>query len=289
MSGDPVRGGSTTAPVVSVVVAVLNGAKTLQRCIDSVASQTYAGRELVVIDGGSRDGSVDIIRANAARIQAWLSESDRGIYNAWNKGLSRARGEWVCFLGADDRFHDRRVLERMSPYLARREQRIVYGQVSMVDADGAELDRLGTSWEEVKGIFFDGTYCLPTPGVMLQRALFETHGRFDESFRIAGDYEFLLRTLKSGLAPLYVPGIVVTDMQQGGISSRPESTLVSLREMRAARAKHGLPRLNPGAVAAFSRAYARVILWRLFGERTARRVMDWGRRLRGKAPYWTRA
>lgn len=288
MSGDPVEGGATAAPVVSVVVAVLNGAKTLQRCIDSVASQTYPERELVVVDGGSRDGSVDIIRANAARIGAWLSEKDRGIYDAWNKGLSRAKGEWICFLGADDRFHDRRALERLSQHLARREHRVVYGEVSMVDADGTELDRLGAGWEDVRGIFFDGTYCLPTPGAMLHRGLFETHGRFDESFRIAGDYEFLLRALKSGPAPLYVPGIV-TDMQQGGISSRPESTLVSLREMRAARVKHGLPRLNPGAAAAFARAYARVILWRVLGEPAARRVMDWGRRLRGKAPYWTRA
>ncbi len=287
MSGDPVPG--RASPVVTVVVAVLNGARTLQRCIDSVASQTYAGRQLVVIDGGSGDGSVDIIRANSGRIDAWLSEKDRGIYDAWNKGLSRAKGEWVCFLGADDRFHDRGVLERMSPHLARREHRIVYGEVSMVGADGAEVDRLGAGWEAVRGTFFDGTYCLPTPGTLLHRGLFETYGRFDESFRIAGDYEFLLRALKSGLAPLYVPGIVVTDMQQGGISSRPESTLVSLREMRAARVKHGLPRLNPGAVAAFSRAYARVLLWRLLGERIARRVMDWGRRLRGKAPYWSRA
>jgi len=261
----------------------------LQRCIDSVAAQAGASTELVVIDGGSTDGSVEIICANRDKIGHWVSEHDRGIYHAWNKGLDRARGEWLCFLGADDCLHDRTVLERLSPYLVSPPgaSDIVYGQVAMVDRDGAEVERLGIPWKNARKRFMQGTYCLPTPGVMFHRSLFGRLGQLDESYRIAGDYEFLLRELKTQ-EPCYVPHIIVADMQHGGISSRPESTLVSLREMRSARVKHGLPAINSRYLAALARVYARSLLWRVFGESFARRVTDWGRRLAGKRAYWTR-
>ncbi|HTQ74980.1 MAG TPA: glycosyltransferase family 2 protein [Burkholderiales bacterium] len=276
-------------PTISIIVATFNRGKTLQRCIDSVAGQTYGPRELVVIDGGSTDGSVDIIRANHAKIAAWRSEPDRGIYHAWNKGVTLAKGEWVAFLGADDYLHDAYALEKMSVHLAVAAgcPRIVYGRVIVVDASGTELARLGGPWASARRSFLHGTACLPTPGVMFHRELFGRHGLFDEAFSIAGDYEFLLRELKYGEAR-YVADIVVTNMQYGGISSRPESTLVSLREMRAARLKHGLPALNVRYVAALLGVRLRLVLWRVAGERAARRILDWGRQLLGKPPFWTK-
>jgi glycosyltransferase involved in cell wall biosynthesis len=278
----------TRTPLVTFIVAVFNGKSTLQRCIDSVVHQTCASRELIVIDGGSTDGSVEVIKANWGALRDWVSEPDRGIYHAWNKGLSRASGDWIGFLGADDYLHDPTVLERLSPHLvAAPEQCIVYGQVAMVDKNGVEVERLGMPWEDARKRFMQGTYCLPTPGVMFHRSLFERLGRFDESNRIAGDYELLLRELKAR-EPRYLPQIVVADMQHGGISSRPENTLTSLREMQAARVKHGLPVFNLHFVAALARVCVRLVLWRVLGEKSARRAMDWGRRLAGKPAYWTK-
>jgi glycosyltransferase involved in cell wall biosynthesis len=277
------------SPRITIIVATFNRGGTLRRCIDSVAGQTYASKELIVIDGGSTDGSVDIIRANRGKIADWVSELDRGIYHAWNKGVARAQGDWLCFLGADDYLHDRYALERMSAYLAAASpaQRIVYGRVIVVDAGGAEVADLGVSWAGARRSFMRGTTCLPTPGVMFHRELFRKYGPFDETFAIAGDYEFLLRELKDS-EPLYVPDIVVTDMQYGGISSRPESTLVSLREMRTARVRHGLPALNPQYLAALIGVRLRLLLWRVAGEQAARRILDFGRRLSGRQPYWTK-
>lgn len=91
-------------PIVSIIVSVLNGKTTLQQCIDSVERQTYPNRELIVIDGGSRDGTLELLAENGGKISAWVSAPDRGIYNAWNKGLALAQGKWICFLGADDFF-----------------------------------------------------------------------------------------------------------------------------------------------------------------------------------------
>src|SRR3990172_6849742 len=101
------------APLISIIVAVYNGKATLQQCIDSVAQQTYPNKELVIIDGGSNDGTVELLEKNRSKFSYWISEPDRGIYNAWNKGLVQAHGEWVCFLGADDYLWDATVLGRI--------------------------------------------------------------------------------------------------------------------------------------------------------------------------------
>src|SRR5579875_2525303 len=103
----------SAAPKITVIVAVLNGAQTLPRLMDSFTSQTYPFKEMIVLDGGSTDGSVEILHRRSEEIVYWETEPDRGLYHAWNKGLQRATGEWLCFLGADDRFWQEDVLERL--------------------------------------------------------------------------------------------------------------------------------------------------------------------------------
>lgn len=275
--------------LISVIVAVFNGSKTLQRCIDSVIAQSYPHKELVVIDGGSTDGSVEVIRNNDKKISFWVSEPDRGIYNAWNKGLAHAKGEWVCFLGADDWFCDSEVLARAAHSLVRIDStgEIVYGRVKVVDSAGDELDKLGAPWDQVRGSFNDGTYCLPTPAIFHRRSVFSKYGYFDEGFRIAGDYELQLRVLKSG-SPIFLAGLMVSNMQQGGISSRPESAAISLREMARAKRQNNLPGWTVKLSLAYAKARLRSVMWRLLGRRLTCLLLDAGRRMTGKAPYWTK-
>jgi glycosyltransferase involved in cell wall biosynthesis len=105
------------SPKITVIVAVFNGSATLRRCLKSICSQSYSNQELIVMDGGSSDDSVKIIQQNSHRIAYWESKPDRGIYHAWNKALSHATGEWICFLGSDDYFWQDDVLEKMVPAL----------------------------------------------------------------------------------------------------------------------------------------------------------------------------
>lgn len=274
-----------TAPLISIVVAVFNGAKTLQQCIDSVARQTYPNRELIIIDGGSSDGTVDLLKTNNEPIRYWISEPDRGIYNAWNKGLAQANGEWICFLGADDFFWNAQVLERLAKQLVRLpvDIRVAYGQIMIVDMHGASLYPLGEPWGKLKERLKQ-VMCIPHPGVMHRRSLFKQHGQFDESFRIAGDYELLLRELKIKDA-FYVPNLVTVGMMQGGISSDPANSLLAMREMRRAQKMHG-QRL-PGWIwlAASARAYVRLLLWRMLGGKSANKVIDIYRRSNPWAGY----
>lgn len=276
------------APLISIIVAVFDGKATLQQCIDSVAQQTYPNKELIIIDGGSKDGTVDLLRANQGKITYWISEPDRGIYNAWNKGLAEATGEWIYFLGADDYFWDARVLERMVEQLEKFPSniRVAYGQIMLLNADGVSLYPAGEPWEKIK-VRFGKIMCIPHQSVMHRRSLFEQRGQFDESFRITGDYELLLRELKTADAA-FVPGLIVTGMRQGGISSKPENALALLREARRAQRMHGQSLPSLIWLRVMLNAYIRLLLWRVLGERVARIAFDWGRRIMGLPPFWTR-
>lgn len=275
-------------PLISVVIAVYNGKATIQQCIDSVTQQTYAHVELIVIDGGSNDGTVDLIRNNAKQIVYWISEPDQGIYNAWNKALAKATGDWVCFLGADDYLRDAHVLARMADQLMVVPQniRLAYGQIMLLNNNDAELYSVGEPWTQVRNRFRQ-LMCVPHPAAMHRRSLFADHGNFDETFRIAGDYELLLRELKTKDA-FFIQGIVMTAMRQGGVSTDPANTLLGLREVRLAQIKNGLCWPGLGWQVAVLRTYIRLFLWRFLGEKQARRMLDIGRRLMGLPAYWTK-
>lgn len=275
-------------PLITVIIAVFNGAKTLQQCLDSVTQQTYKNTELIVIDGGSTDGTVDLLKANQEKIAYWISEPDRGIYNAWNKALMQARGDWICFLGADDYFWNEHVLAQMSEQLEKLPPsiRVAYGQVMLLSAAGDEIYPIGESWMKIKKRF-RSVMSVPHPGLMHRRELFEQWGTFDETYRIAGDYELLLRELKKADA-MFIPDLITTGMRQGGISSNPANNLVAMHEIRRAQRKHGQRLPGWAWLMAMVRVYIRSALWSVLGEQWARKLADLSRRLRGLPSYWTK-
>jgi len=275
-------------PLITVIIAVYNAKATLQQCLTSVIEQTYPRVELIVIDGGSTDGTVDILRKNDAHISYWVSEPDKGIYNAWNKALAKASGDWICFLGADDYLWNKLVLANLAARLVgiNATVHIGYGQVMLLDRNEQPLFTLGSAWADIRKRFKQDM-CIPHPATMHRRCLFDKHGFFDETFRIAGDYELLLRELKTGSA-VFIPDVVVTAMRQGGISSSPQNTLLTLREVRRAQKKMGFHQPGLTWMLAVARVYLRLVLWRVFGERQTRVWLDLGRKIMGLAPYWTR-
>jgi glycosyltransferase involved in cell wall biosynthesis len=266
------------APLISVVIATRNAARDLPRCLDSLRGQTFRDFEVIVMDGGSTDATARILEAAGDVVGTWRSEPDNGIYSAWNKALALARGEWICFLGADDWFWDENALAQLAPQLraAPARCRVVYSRLRQIDAGGRVAAELGEPWKQA-GPRFRSHVCLPQPGLMHRRSLFEAHGRFDESFQLAGDYELLLRELKSGDA-LFVPALTV-GMELGGRTTSPEHFLQLQREARRALNMHGLA--PPRLISAYWIASAWLYrgLHSLLGERAARRLADVYRRL----------
>lgn len=273
-------------PTITLIVAVLNGAASLQRCLDSVTSQVYINRQLVVIDGGSTDATVDILHANNDSIDYWESRPDRGIYHAWNKALQHAEGDWVCFLGSDDYLWSADTLQRMSTHLTSARARIVYGQMALVNRHGQVLELMGQPWPQVRRELLLGLNYIPHQGVFHYRSLLAGR-RFDETFRIGGDYELLLSELKQADA-YFVEDTVVAAHQVGGVASDPLNGLLILKERRLALRKNGLPDFSVPIALLYLKAAARILLIKSLGHAHSGYIADQYRRLTGRHPLWTR-
>jgi hypothetical protein len=163
---------------------------------------------------------------------------------------------------------------------------IAYGKIALLDKSGNPMFDLGDPWEFLESQFMK-KMCLPHPAVMHRRSLFETYGAFDTSFRIAGDYEFLLRAVKAN-RPRYLGELLVTAMRPGGLSSSPAGTIMGLRETHRALEKHGYQVSRLSQLMAWARLYLRLYITRCLGSRVAPAVLDMGRRLMGLPPYWTK-
>jgi len=266
------RTSSDKLPLVSIVVAVRNGARQLQRCIDSVEAQSDPSRELIVIDGGSTDGTVALLKANTAVIDYWESAHDRGIYHAWNKALAHARGEWICFLGADDFLWQSDTIEHWRPHLeqAMPAHRFVYGSLAVVSWHGEMISLIDQPWAEAQHRFFSAM-SVPHPGALHHRSLFDEHGPFDESFRIAADYDLLLRAFRER-PPLYVPGMIQAGWQEGGITTQLSAGLTIVSERRRALVKNGVLVSAARSAWMYVEEFGRLSVRRYLGEAAMRRV-----------------
>jgi glycosyltransferase involved in cell wall biosynthesis len=255
-------------PSISVIVGVRNAAPTIQRCLDSVFAQTHDAVDLVVIDGESTDGTTAIIERNADRVGSWRSERDRSVYEAWNKALGDAKGEWICFLGSDDQLAGPTVMAAIASHLASAagRYRVVYGALDVIDADGRLVRSVGRPWDEIRSEFRE-RMTLPHPATFHHRDLFRDLGPFDERYRIAGDYELLLRELLDHDA-LFVPQTVVR-MGAGGMSNRATSRGLLLRETYRARRRHGLVDVPEWRSPALWRSVIHARLMASFGLETA--------------------
>jgi len=204
-------------PKISIIIAVYNSAETLSACMDSVIGQSYQNKELIIIDGGSEDSTVDLIKSYSTQIDFWISEKDEGIYDAWNKGLRKATGEWICFLGSDDTFASPNILKQMIDcVLDKPEVEYITGKALLLFENG-DIKRInGQEWNWK--LFKRRMGIIVHPSSLHRKSLFEIYGEFDSSYNIAGDYDFLLRPgpdLKTSFLP-----IIVVNMALSGTSTR---------------------------------------------------------------------
>ena len=278
---------AASAPMISVVVAVFNADKTLEQCLRSISDQTYRYIQLIVIDGASTDGSLEIIKRFDDKIDDWVSEPDKGIYDAWNKALARAKGDWVCFLGADDYFWDAQVLEKVAGYLQGLDQGlcVAYGKIMAVNEAGETLYSVGQPWPVV-GRRFKTLMSIPHPGTMHRAELFRKHGKFDPSFKIAGDYDLLLRELKDGQAA-FMESITVAGVRQGGVSNDPQNILRAMHEIRRAQVRSGIVFPPLLWIITVTKAHLRSLLDYILGPKRADRLLAVVRKCPGVSFQWT--
>ena len=168
---------------LSIITINYNNMNGLQNTFESVFSQTYNEFEYLVIDGGSTDGSKELIETNSGNIDFWVSENDNGIYHAMNKGILRSKGEFLFFLNSGDIFHQNKILESIIHKFNHAD--ILYGNIEY--SNGLKLN----SPSEVDFSFFYYN-TLPHQATFISRKLFDQIGLYDENLKIVSDYKFFI-------------------------------------------------------------------------------------------------
>jgi glycosyltransferase involved in cell wall biosynthesis len=222
---------------ISVITAVYNNASTIRDALESTLSQSYNNVELVVVDGASTDGTRDIIEPYRHRVGAFVSEPDNGIYDALNKGVRMASGDVVGFLHSDDLFADRDVLSRVAAAMSDPAVDACYGDLCYVRKDSpSDVVRNWRAGEYAPHKLRRG-WMPPHPTLYVRRSVFERVGEFDLRYRIAADYEWMLRLLLS--KQVSVRYILATQvlMRVGGASNRSLKNILrkSSEDYRALR------------------------------------------------------
>lgn len=217
-------------PLLSVVTVAFNAASTIERTITSVLAQTFDDVEYLVVDGGSSDGTIDILRRHSPHLR-FISEPDQGIYDAMNKGIGLARGRWIHLLNADDEYASPEALAKVMPQLDA--AALNYCDIEIVTSPGcSHVQRFSFNRAKLAYAAF-----LPHPGMIVSREQYDRLGLYDTRWRIAADHDFILRLLK--LYPPHRIATVLTRMHQGGASAKALS--LSASEFRDVSIAHGQP------------------------------------------------
>lgn len=204
---------------VTIITATLNSGKYLSDCIDSVRKQSYADIEHIIVDGKSTDNTVQIIKNNSNCIANWISESDRGMYDAINKGIAMATGDIIGVLNSDDIFASDEVIHNIVECFIRTKSDSVYGDLVFVNP--SNLERITRIWKgsSYKRFRFKYGWMPAHPTFYLKRELIRQYGLYENHYYSAADYEFMARYLyKHRISSTYLEQMVVK-MRSGGLSN----------------------------------------------------------------------
>jgi len=212
---------------ISIITVVYNNEKTLETAIQSVLSQTYENIEYIIIDGASTDGTLKIIDKYKDRIATIISEPDAGIYDAMNKGISKATGDVIGILNSDDIYDDEHVInETMTSFANNPNIDMVYGDLVYVKNE--DLNKVVRKWNSLKFYknFFEDGNVPPHPSLFIRANLYKELGHFNLKYKLAADYEFMLRAFKfKGDKSLYLNKLMVR-MRLGGATNKSIKNII---------------------------------------------------------------
>jgi glycosyltransferase len=205
---------------ISIITVCFNSAKTIEDTIRSILSQNYKEIEYIIVDGGSTDGTLDILKRYSDQIHKYISGPDNGIYDAMNKGIKLATGDIIGFLCSDDFYADENVIRQIVEVIRANNTDCCYGDLEYVA--GNSINKVVRRWKSrpyQEGLFEKGWHP-PHPTFFVKKCIFDKYGGFDLDYDIGADYELMLRFLKKyNISSCYVPKVFVK-MRTGGKSNK---------------------------------------------------------------------
>ena len=224
---------------VSIITSVFNNEKHIEDAINSVLNQTYKNIEYIIIDGNSTDNTKKIIEKYLNKIDVFISEPDKGIYDGLNKGIKNATGDIIGLLHSDDIYYDNKVIEKVVNNFNKNIDG-VYGDLVYIKENKVirywksgefNIEKLKKGWMP------------PHPTLFLKKSIYDQYGLFDLDFKIAGDYDFILRVLKNNINLKYIPKVLYK-MRVGGASNKSIKNIIQ-------KSKEDLRALNKNQIGSF--------------------------------------
>lgn len=202
--------------IISIITINFNDLAGLKKTMASVLEQTFANIEYIVIDGGSTDGSKEYIEAHKDSLAYWVSELDKGIYNAMNKGIDKATGDYLLFLNGGDWLVDNQIIENISNELDGSE--ILYGNLIKVFSENQTIIDKGPNGKEITfNTFYKGT--LNHPATLIRKELFDKFGYYDETLKIVSDWKFFLISIGLNNTKVKYVNQAISCFDMSGLSS----------------------------------------------------------------------
>lgn len=216
---------------ISIITISYNNVIGLEKTIQSVINQSFQDFEYVVIDGGSNDGSKEILEKYSDKISYWVSEPDKGIYNAMNKGITAAQGEYLIFINSGDHFFDEQSLSTGAKYLGRED--IIYSDLKVVD--NVQSDKFTYPSSLSFSYFYESS--LPHPATFIKKSAFERCGLYDENLKIVSDWKWFMNAIcifncsyahiPETISTFYFDGISSQDIYLEKINAERSAVLTS--------------------------------------------------------------
>ncbi|MFQ3578797.1 MAG: glycosyltransferase family 2 protein [Bacteroidales bacterium] len=204
---------------VTIITAVYNNVQNIEQAIHSVQNQTYKNIEHIVIDGNSSDGTKELLEKHKSSFSFYISEPDNGIYDALNKGLKQATGDIIGFLHSDDLFANEQIIETIVDTFISHSCHGVYGDLLYVNRENPDVVIRNWKSTPYNTSLLKKGWMPPHPTLFLRKQVYDENGLFDTSFKIAADYNFILKIFSNPkYSFIYIP-TVFTRMRIGGKSS----------------------------------------------------------------------
>lgn len=205
---------------ISIITVSLNSAKTVEKTILSVLEQTYDNIEYIIIDGNSMDDTICIIKKYENNIFKFVSESDEGLYDAMNKGIRLAKGDIIGFVNSDDILASPEILENISKIIEEENVDGVYGDLVYIDREDAT--KVIRYWKSKKfnSSLLNKGWMPPHPTLFLRKEVYQKHGYFNLNYKIAADYDLMLRIFSDNTLKFKYLPLLITKMRIGGMSNR---------------------------------------------------------------------